>query len=246
MVVSVICVYNSDVQYEDELCSSLNTQDIEFDLVGVRNIHNEFKSAASALNYGVSKAIGDVLVFSHQDIVLKTNTELREIAYAISNSEIGTVIGTQGVKESSHIYYTNLTSGEIYNPEIVYRYNRELYDVSCVDEGFFGMRRETWEKHPFNEILCDDWHLYCVEECLWNRKNGGKVLVYPTQLHHFSKGTISKAYMDNLKLLCRVYRRDFKHIWTTCYKVRTNPLYINTLVFAWKANRLIKDIPKQW
>ena len=76
--------------------------------------------------------------------------------------------------------------------------------------------------------------------CLWNRKNGGSVYVCPIQLHHFSMGIISLGYMKNLKLLCKVYRKDFKYIWTTCYKVKTNVIYINLLYFFWIVNRIVR------
>ena len=72
------------------------------------------------------------------------------------------------------------------------------------------------------------------------RKNGHKVFVCIIQLHHFSMGRITISYMDNLRKLCRVCRKDFKYIWTICYKVRTNALYINGLCLAWIINRIIR------
>lgn len=240
MKVSIICVYNNEQQLEQQLKASLKKQNIKYEFIGINNIRNEYSSAAKALNYGASHATGDVLVFSHQDIYLKTSVELRNIVEAVFSCSIGTIVGTQGVKEPSKIYYTNLTSGDEYNAEIVRDFEEKLYKVSCVDEGLFAMKKETWEKHHFDEVLCDNWNLYCVEACLNARKNGHKVYVFPIQIHHFSKGTISLEYMKNLKRLCEVYRSDFKYIWTTCYKVRTNSIYINALVAAWILNRFIR------
>lgn len=240
MKISVICVFNNREKYEKQLLSSLKHQSIDIEILGIDNTEGRFSSAAGALNYGASISKGDVLIFSHQDIVLKTKDELTRFADAIYSCETGSIIGTQGVRDKSEEYYTNLTSGPDYDPSVIKDYKNQLYEVSCVDEGLFGMKRQTWEEHHFDEKLCDNWHLYCVEACLYARKQGYSVYVYPAQLHHFSKGIITISYMMGLKKLCKHYRKEFKYIWTTCYKVRTNALYINALVSAWSINRFLR------
>lgn len=240
MKISVICVYNDENAYLNQLVKSLDQQDTEYELIAICNVDNSFCSAAAALNYGASSATGDVLVFSHQDIYFKTERELRKLAEAIGSCPTGTIVGTQGVKEPSKIYYSNLTAGKVLKNQLNQEYTEKLYPVSCVDEGLFGMKRDTWLTHPFDEDLCDNWHLYCVEACLFARKNRNSVYVWPSQIHHFSMGTISLRYMQNLKRLCKVYRKDFKYIWTTCYKVYTNPVYMEGLYLAWVFNRWVR------
>lgn len=240
MRVSVICVYNSKEQLDSQLTVSLKLQNIEYEFIGINNTNNIFSSAAKALNYGATKSCGDVLVFVHQDIYFKTSSELNKLATETNKCQVGTIVGTQGVKETSKLYYTNLTSGKNFNEELICDFEDMLYEVSCVDEGLFAMKRETWLSHPFDEELCDNWHLYCVEACLNARKTGHKVYVWPSQIHHFSRGTITLKYMKNLKRLCEVYRNDFKYIWTTCYKVRTDRLYINMLISIWIMNRFVR------
>ena len=240
MKVSVICGYNDKALLDTQLLPSLYIQNIKYEFVPVDNTKNKFSSASKALNYGASIATGDIFIFSHQDIYFKTPDELRQLTQCIQSCEDGSVIGTQGVRDGSKIYYTNLTSGIKLDENLVFDYEPKKYRVSCVDEGLFGMKRTTWDTHNFDEFLCDNWHLYCVEACLYARKQGYKVYVYPSQIHHFSRGIISLSYMVGLKRLCRIYRRDFKYIWTTCYKVRTNFLYINCLVWAWIFNRFLR------
>lgn len=237
--ISVICVYNDKALFNKQLMSSLKEQDVEYEFIAIENEHGSYNSAAAALNSGASASHGDILIFSHQDIYFKTEKELRKLAERIDSVDLGDIVGTQGTKEPNKYHYANLTSGAEYNAQINHELEDTLYEVSCVDEGLFGMRKATWEAHHFDEELCNNWHLYCVELCLNARKNGHKVFVYPSQIHHFSKGTISLGYMKNLKRLCKSYRKDFKYIWTTCYKVRTNVVYINCLVFAWYINRIL-------
>lgn len=242
-MVSVICVYSDINKYNNQLLKSLSIQNADYELVAIDNTKNSFISAASALNEGVRRSKGNVLVFSHQDIYLKTSYELSKFAEAICSAGNGAVVGTQGVLDKSKIYYSNITAGDELDAGMIHDYEDKLYQVSTVDEGFFGMLRSTWEQHPFDNELCDNWHLYCVESCLYNRAHGGKVYVYPIQLHHFSMGRISVGYMYNLRRLCKVYRSSFRYIWTTCYKVSTNPIYINMLVWIWVLNRKVKGRP---
>ena len=240
MKISLICVYNNEKQLKEQLTESLKLQigDIETVLMDSKKLG--FKSASEALNYGAETAKGDVLIFSHQDIYIKEVDGIEKLALAIEGVEIGDIVGTQGVREKSKVYYSNLTAGKEFNPSIVKDYNEELIEVSCVDEGLFGMKKETWVQHHFDESLCDNWHLYAVEQALNARKNGHKVWVYPVQMHHFSFGTISLSYMNGLKKLCGIYRKNFKYIWTTCYKVKTSRWYINSLVFLWLMNRKLR------
>lgn len=239
-MVSVICVFNNEKQFENQLGSSLKCQNVEIELIKIDNRGKKYQSAAAALNYGANKAKGDILIFSHQDIYLKTKSEIKELAEAINKCEVGSVVGTQGVLEKNKDYYSNLTAGEQLNTRLNNMFEKKLYKVSCIDEGLFGMKKETWREHQFDEKICDNWHLYAVEQCLFARSHGTNVYVYPSQIHHFSKGRISLGYMQNLRELCKKYRSSFKYIWTTCYKVRTNPIYINGLVAVWCLNRLIR------
>jgi len=240
MNISVICVYNNEKQVKEQLLHSLKNQTVKHEMISIDNTSNRFRSAAVALNYGVGIATGDLLIFAHQDIYLKTNFELEIFAECIASLEEGTIVGTQGAVYPSRNHISNLTSGEVIDKSLVYTYQDALYEVDCVDEGFFGLKRETWNHHKFNEVICDNWHLYCVEMCMNAHRNNNKVYVSPIQLHHFSKGTISIEYMKGMKMLCKNYRKNSKYIWTTCYKVYTNAFYIQVLFYAWCANRMIR------
>lgn len=240
MKISIICVYNNNEVLDSQLLSSLKKQNIDYEFIGIDNAKNKFNSAAAALNYGASQSSGDVLVFSHQDIILKEECSLYEFANAINQKEVGVIVGTQGVREKDKTYYSNLTAGAIYDPKLLTDFPKECIKVDCVDEGFFGMKKETWKQYMFDEVSCDNWHLYAVDQCLNARKNGYGVFVYPIQMHHFSFGRITISYFNNLRTLCNKYRKSNRLIWTTCYKVYTNPLYINFLILVWSMNRILR------
>lgn len=238
--ISVICVYNNKNQFEMQLKQSLYDQNVEYELVELDNENGRFSSAAEALNYGAKLAQGDVLIFSHQDIYFKESDGLSKLSKAIEECGKGSIVGTQGVSDGSMIYYTNLTSGNRLEKRMIRDFDEAPIEVSCIDEGLFGMMKSTYQVHPFDEELCDNWHLYAVEQCLWARKNGNHVYSYPLQIHHFSRGHISRSYMKGLIKIAKYYRKSNKYIWTTCYKVKTTKSYLYLLYFCWCSYRIIR------
>lgn len=239
MKISVICVYNNEKQLNNQLLASLENQQISYEFIGINNVESKFSSAAKALNHGASVASGDILIFSHQDVCLKTENELFNFADFIIKSANGTVVGVAGAVEKNKTNIGNYTSGIEINEEQIYKFNSPV-EVSCLDECFFGMSRTTYEMHHFDEILCDNWHLYAVELCLYHRSAGDKIYAYPCQVHHLSKGKISLSYMDGLVKLSDRYSKDFKYIWTTCYKVKCSKGYCRLLRVVWLINRKIR------
>ncbi len=239
MRVSVICIYNNPRQLEECLIKSLHRQDIEYELILVDGSKNEFSSCAAALNYGVKKSMGEILIFSHQDIVLKKTDELKRFVEYIEIMPECTIVGAAGALEKKRNNIGNYTTGMQINNELVKKFLSPV-QVACVDECFFGMKRSTYDRHEFNENLCDDWHLYAVEQCLFHRSHRGSIIVYPIEIHHLSQGKITCVYMDGLVRLVDVYGKDFKYLWTTCYKVRANYYTIRILRLVWILYRKIR------
>lgn len=242
-MISIICVYNDKKALEEQLLRSLdNFVHKEYELILLDSIELGFKCSAEGLNYGVEKAVGDILVFTHQDIYIKDENEFYQFCKYIDNGPKGMIIGAAGAIEREKRNYTNYTSGEMLDLEFVYEC-QGIRAVSCVDESFFGMSRETYSNHKFDSTLCDDWHLYAVEISLNARKNASKVMVYPIQIHHYSNGTISIKYMKGLLRIADRYRSTFKYIWTCCYKVRSSWLYTRMLYIVWYLHRKIIGKP---
>lgn len=76
-----------------------------------------------------------------------------------------------------------------------------------VDECFFGGRTETFRREPFDEKLCDNWHLYAVERCLRARVQESRVWVCDLPLLHHSSGTINHAYNENFRRIAAHYAK---------------------------------------
>lgn len=81
-MISVICVWNNEVQYQKILIDSLQKQNCDYELISIDNRNQAFSSCDTALNWGADHSQGDVLVFVHQDI---TTTSLKEFGIFITN-----------------------------------------------------------------------------------------------------------------------------------------------------------------
>lgn len=242
-MISIICVYNNETSLKNQLMKSLNQFNTkDFELILLDSAMYGFTCSADGLNYGAEKANGDVLIFTHQDIFIKDEREFYDFCNFIEKSSTGTIIGAAGSIEGNKENYTNYTTGSELDTSSVNRVDG-IREVACIDESFFGMKKETFISHPFDNKLCDNWHLYAVEISLFARKKGKKVFVYPIQIHHYSNGKISIGYMKGLLKIADRYKDSFSYIWTCCYKVRTSWIYTRGLYAIWCAHRVVMRRP---
>lgn len=103
-MISVICVWNNEVQYQKILIDSLQKQNCDYELISIDNRNQAFSSCDTALNWGADHSQGDVLVFVHQDI---TTTSLKEFGIFITNHP-DMVVGAYGAKQKGEICEASL------------------------------------------------------------------------------------------------------------------------------------------
>ena len=81
--ISLIAVYNKP-QLLNEMVESANRQkNVEVELITLDNTGHRFSSASKALNYGTTKATGDVIVYLHQDIEFMSDDVLELGSYSL-------------------------------------------------------------------------------------------------------------------------------------------------------------------
>ena len=118
-------------------------------------------------------------------------------------------------------------------------------ECETLDECFFGGRTSYFKENPFNEDICDDWHLYCVESCLNTRAIGNKVYVCGLHLIHYSSGTLSYKYSEDFHRLAKKYHKYFDRICTTCYEGNTDMFGRNYTLIKYNVSRIIKKFRKR-
>lgn len=164
-MISVVCCWNNEKQYNDVLLASLKRQNCLYELVSIDNRENMFSSCAAALNFGARKSNGDVVIFVHQDISFDKDDSLEKFAQFIKEHS-SLIVGTYGA--AKHPY-------------------EEKYLCDTVDECCFGMTKESFDLLGFNEKVCDSWHLYAVELCLRGKDIGIRGDMKPRNLSFFGR-----------------------------------------------------------
>lgn len=213
--ITLITVFNNKKQLSEMENSACKSKNVEIEFIFVDNTNRRFSSAAKALNYGVSKATSDVLVFLHQDIEFLSEQTLADIYdYAIENPK--TIFGVAGVKKRGD-GYTKILSAIYGGPDKVeYNTLTEPTKVSTLDECLMACHKKCFGKVKFDEVLCDGWHLYGADLCLQaNYFTDLNVEAIPIKVWHKSNGNADKSYFNTQSLLAKKYRKYTDVVNTT-------------------------------
>lgn len=211
---SVICCYNNkrmyDINIKNKMYKVIREFDPDCELIGIDNSNNRFDSAAMALNWGCERAKQGVIIITHQDILVDDSfvNKLKACLIRLNNNAI---LGAGGINKEG--IYTNILHSEKKVYAGPYRVDKPI-PVDTLDECFFLFSKSCWESYPFNENICDGWHLYAAEMCLNARKNGNEVYVVDLPLYHYSPGRVDTAYLTTFYKLCKEYENDFRTIRT--------------------------------
>jgi len=214
-MISVVCVYNNKEILEEFLLKSLKKQAVEYELFLMDNRKGKFKSAAEALNKGAEKAKGKYIMFVHQDIDLLSKDWLKNAEDMVDLLENVGISGVAGRSKDKGWAITNIKDGippSIVSPEEI----TEPLIVQTLDECLIIIPRPVFEKYKFDEVTCDDWHLYAIDYSLSIKKEGYEVYVIPMHAYHRSKGySFSESYYDILEKILKKHRSEYRFILTT-------------------------------
>ncbi len=225
--VTIICCYNKLNVYEKFL-DTLKNQTCKFKIIALDNTGNSnFKSCAQAYNQATKNVDTKFIIYSHQDILLNQKDTLEKFLSYLNKIGSNDILGVAGVKIDKPGVFTNIRGlyNEFKKSDISgdYRIDKnQMIALDVIDECFFGGYTQNFLNNPFNEILCDNWHLYSVERCLNARKNNNKVFACDIDLTHYSSGTLNGDFRKGFYKLSRFYAHDFKFIRTCCDYSKTN------------------------
>ena len=168
-MLSIICVYNNRDVLEKCLLTSLKVQSIDYELILIDNTSGEFNSAAKALNFGAKQSKEKYLMFIHQDFKFDSTTWLEYIENYLNNLDDFGVAGVAGKYDRNCISniktgFPPVNAGPIHISEPT--------EVQTIDECVIITPKKLFNEVQFDEVLCDDWHLYAADYCLTVKKSG--------------------------------------------------------------------------
>lgn len=223
--ISLISVFNNKEKLHEMVDSANKQTKVNIDYVLVDNTGHNFNSAAEALNFGIKKAIGEVLVFLHQDIVFLDNNQLNYIyEFAVNNKSV--LFGPAGV-ESREINKNCVILSSMFEGKDKHKYTSLDQPMKCftLDECLIACHKDCLKNVSFDEVTCDGWHLYGADLCLQaNLFSEMCVMVIPMNIWHKSNGNADKCYYITQNKLARKYNNKYKIINTTNGYNYTNSL----------------------
>jgi glycosyltransferase involved in cell wall biosynthesis len=233
-MISVVCVYNNEKIFNGWTLASLKNQTVEYELIKIDNTKNQFKSAAQALNYGGKQAKGKYIIFMHQDIDLSSDSWLKDtekILDSLPDLGIAGIIGSATKGDNVQERTLNVIR-HADNQRLIGNPIREPERVQTLDELLLIIPKHIFEKYQFDEMACDDWHLYGVDYCLTAGCLGFGVYVIPMFVRHMSEGAglkplfslrvilnfgpMLKEYYRSLDKVLKKHKNHYKWIYTTC------------------------------
>ena len=224
-IVTIVCCYN-DTSVYNNFVASLQNQTCPYKLIGINNGDNAgFSSCAAAYNSVISNVDTKYVIYSHQDILLKDADSLKKFVAYLEKISEDDILGVAGVKFDETGMYSNIVQRINWTGKLCHAgpmYVEGMIPCDTLDECFFGGYSGHFSKHPFDEKLCDNWHLYAVERCLNTKAEGNSVYVCDVFLFHLSSGNVNSAFVKGFYEILKHYADKFPFIRTTCACSRTN------------------------
>ena len=173
--VTIVCCYNNEAMYND-FVNTLKTQTCGYDLIGIDNRGNKkFTSCAAAYNSVIDDVKTKYVIYSHQDILFQDSDTLAEFVSYLGRIKRDDILGIAGVKFDIPGTITNIMHKSNQTGKIIpagrHRLEGDMMICDTVDECFFGGYTEHFKTKPFNEHICNGWHLYAAEACLNTKSN---------------------------------------------------------------------------
>ena len=220
-MISVVCVFNNERALRDVLLKSLKDQTAKHELITIDNSDNRFKSASEALNYGGAKAVGDYIMFVHQDVWLGSNSWLEEVEGILKSIPDLGVAGVGGMSDrGSNDHERRRWAIEDFGE--LWRGSRPVTkpeEVQTLDECLLIVNRSVFGELKFDEETFDGWDCYGADYCLSVRRLGLKAYVIPAYCghsclrahYHFWE---FKDLLTYQKRLYSKHKKEYKHIYT--------------------------------
>ena len=209
-MISFVSVFNNEVKLNERLRASLARQQGAHQFVAIDNRGGRFGSASQALNHGAQEAVGDWIIFLHQDIELLGNNwiERAESYLALADPN-----GWHGVVGRDT---TGVWQGLLRDRDMVFGKPVEAaIPVQTLDEIVLIHKRLPQSNLYFDPNL-NGWHGYGVDACCTALRADGKNSVLPLPVFHDSPSTNQAGLRDAHQFIRSKHGQNINPIFTTC------------------------------
>lgn len=176
------------------------------------------RGICSIYNECARNARYDLLCFVHEDVEFRTQNwggiiarKLREpdcgvIGFAGSVSKLSPLTGFGSLREHTRFnYYQGMPDGKVERKSI----NPDGLDFSpviCLDGMCLIVRRDVWERSPFDEELFTGFHAYDIDFTIAVACNYHNYVCNLAEVFHASIGNFSREWYENARICHEKWR----------------------------------------
>lgn len=204
----IVCSISSE-RLEALKSNLQQTIGLNYEIIAIDNTQKKW-SIAKVYNYGASKAQYPYLFFVHEDVKFHSSDWGKVVAQKLLEPNCG-VIGFAGSKIRIDCYagwcqadeyvvsylYQKLHNG-LTELRIIHAYmERSFEEVITLDGLGLFVRKEVWEKNPFDEELLTGFHCYDIDFSMQVASLGLKNYVCCSSdvlIEHFSLGNFDEKW----------------------------------------------------
>ena len=212
-MISIICVYNNRALLERYLLKSLRNQSAKYQLILFDNSQRKFKSSAEIMNVASRKAVGEYLMFVHQDISFRSDFFLEDTEKTVNKIPKLGVVGAAGKSGEFPNTVTNIFHGD--PPTSAGIQIKTPTRVQTLDSCLAIIPKTMYKLVQFDEKVVRGWYFFIVDYCLSVLNLGYGVYVIPMNLYHKSYPRyVGLSYFIGLwRILLK--HRHYRVIYTT-------------------------------
>lgn len=131
---------------------------------------NDAASLCEGYNRGASKALGDILVFSHDDVEVVDADFAEKLLESMSKFDLLGLAGTTYLSRagwiSSGLKHAHGQHGVSHGEDTlvqIFSAEKTAVNAQAIDGFFMATRRKVWEQLRFDQNIFDDWHMYDLD-----------------------------------------------------------------------------------
>lgn len=178
---------------------------IDYEVIGIDN-SKEKSPIAAVYNQGAQQAKYPYLLFTHEDVFFKEKGWFAKIEQKLREETCG-VVGFAGCKVKVNVpsgwftdkrwnvaHYIQNSKDGIIHKNIAD--GKEFEEVAVLDGFALFVRRNVWEKFPFDEKLLKGFHCYDIDFSLQIGTKYKNYVCASTVVEHFSSGNFGNSWLS--------------------------------------------------
>jgi hypothetical protein len=212
-------------EFQKQISETIGVKDFEI----LEFINNGEKSLTQVYNEGLEKSKNDIVIFSHDDIIFKKESNWgKKMVKHFNNSDFGIIgiAGTTSLPNSGKWWEDNskmigmvshTNDGKTWLSKYSVSFGEEIKECVIVDGLFFGVKKDRIKKTFDNQI--ENFHFYDIDFTFNNHINGTKVgVVTNIPVTHKSMGMTNDKWEENRLKFIEKYSINYLFLNIVKYK----------------------------